>query len=160
MDQIYVNNSSNRLVYAKEPAGKEYWDRHWSEKIRSIYRSPPRNSFFTGITKKYLPLESTILEGGCGMGDKVLALSNAGFNAIGIDFAESTIKEIKNLDSSLDVRVGDVRNLPISDGEIDGYWSLGVIEHFYDGYGEIIDEMYTLLKYLCMSCSLFILAAT
>ncbi len=41
----------------------------------------------------------------------------------------------------LDIRLGDIRSLPLEDESIVGYWSLGVIEHFYSGYDEIIQEM-------------------
>ncbi len=46
----------------------------------------------------------------------------------------------------LKVYLGDVRKLSFSDNEFDGYWSLGVIEHFYDGYGEILSEMSRVIK--------------
>jgi SAM-dependent methyltransferase len=42
--------------------------------------------------------------------------------------------------------LGDVRNLPFKDERFDGYWSLGVIEHFYDGYDEILREMHRVIR--------------
>ena len=42
--------------------------------------------------------------------------------------------------------LGDVRNLPLEDDSVDGYWSLGVIEHLYDGYGDIFREMYRVIR--------------
>jgi len=42
--------------------------------------------------------------------------------------------------------LGDVRDLPLEDESVDGYWSLGVIEHFYDGYGAILSEMHRIIK--------------
>jgi len=46
----------------------------------------------------------------------------------------------------LDVRVGDVRKLKFNDDYFDGYFSLGVIEHFYDGYDKIAKEMSRVIK--------------
>ena len=40
----------------------------------------------------------------------------------------------------------DVRNLNFDDGFFDGYWSLGVIEHFYEGYERIIKEVNRVIK--------------
>jgi len=39
----------------------------------------------------------------------------------------------------------DVRKLNFPDHYFDGYWSLGVIEHFYKGYDEIIHKIYRVL---------------
>ena len=38
------------------------------------------------------------------------------------------------------MRQGDVRSLDFPDGSFDGYWSIGVIEHFWDGYDGILAE--------------------
>jgi len=39
-----------------------------------------------------------------------------------------------------------VKNLNFPDNFFDGYWSLGVIEHFYEGYKEILKEMERIVK--------------
>ena len=46
----------------------------------------------------------------------------------------------------MDIRLGDVRNLAIAENSLDGYVSAGVIEHFWDGYHEIISEMHRTLR--------------
>jgi SAM-dependent methyltransferase len=96
---------------------------------------------------KYLPNKtSIILEGGCGDGHLVDAMNHWGYRAIGVDFAAKTISEIKKVAPNLDVRCGDVRSLEFEDGYFDGYFSLGVIEHFWDGYAAILSEMKRVLK--------------
>ena len=146
MNTIFYDEKNERLVYVDEAASHEYWDNHWKDELKKTLTNPPRNQFYTALTKKYLKPGSVVLEGGCGKGDKVLALSKAGFNAIGIDFAENTVAEINRVRKDLDVRVGDVRALDLNDSSVDGYWSLGVIEHFYDGYDVIVKEMYRVIK--------------
>ena len=64
-----------------------------------------------------------------------------GYKAIGVDFAKKTIERVKDAIPELDVRVGDVRDLQFPDNYFTGYWSLGVIEHFWDGYHDILEEM-------------------
>ena len=44
------------------------------------------------------------------------------------------------------MQTGDVRSLPFADNSFDGYWSLGVIEHFPEGYDKIASEMLRVLK--------------
>ena len=87
-----------------------------------------------------------MLEGGCGMGDKVYALDKAGFKAKGIDYAPAAVAMTKRYWPHLDISVGDVRQLPIASESLDGYWSLGVIEHFIDGYTDIAKEIARVLR--------------
>ena len=101
---------------------------------------------FIPAVKEYLPKGSLVLEGGCGRGNLVHALNYHGYQAIGIDFAERTVKKINEAAPELDIRIGDVRNLPIEDDKLDGYISGGVIEHFWDGYDEILSEMARTIK--------------
>jgi SAM-dependent methyltransferase len=44
------------------------------------------------------------------------------------------------------VQLADVRDLPFEDAFFDGYWSLGVIEHFWEGYQKIQAEMRRVIK--------------
>src|SRR3989344_7327451 len=46
----------------------------------------------------------------------------------------------------LKIHLGDVRKLEFPDASFDGYWSLGVIEHFPVGYDAIAHEMHRVLK--------------
>ena len=79
---------------------------------------------------------------GCGSGGNVVSLSKAGYTAVGVDFAENTVKWLNQNLPELDIKVGDVRNLSYEDDSFAGYWSLGVIEHFHqDDYKKIISEM-------------------
>lgn len=140
--QKYYDSENYRLVYLGDQSDNEYWDGHWE----TTHFRMSVDSFIVNTTKKYLSPGSKVLEGGCGLGGKVYSLHKSGFQAVGIDYAEKTVKLIKDKYPELDVRLGDVRKLDLNDGEFDGYWSLGVIEHFFDGYGEIADEMKRVLK--------------
>ena len=87
-----------------------------------------------------------MLQGGCGLGDKVHSLDKVGFEAYGIDFAPNVVSMINENWPHLDVRQGDVRKLPFEDDFFDGYWSFGVIEHFFIGFDEILEEMARVIK--------------
>ena len=144
----YYDKENNRLIYIGKASNQEYWDAHWNKNtIEKLY--PKQISPFDYVintTKKYLSKDSLILEGGCGTGQQVFKLQKSGFKAIGIDYAKKTIETVKKTMSELDIRLGDVRSLDFPDNYFNGYWSFGVIEHFYKGYEEIINEMYRVLK--------------
>jgi SAM-dependent methyltransferase len=57
-----------------------------------------------------------------------------------VDFAEASVRQAKLNYPDLDIRQGDVRSLDFPKGHFDGYWSIGVIEHFWGGYEPILAE--------------------
>ena len=142
----YYDSEHNRLVYVAQSASPDYWDSHWADHQRETYLNPPAHRFTVWLTRRFLPEGATILEGGCGMGDKVYALDKAGFHATGVDFAASTVTLTKKYWPHLPLCMGDVRKLPFHDGSFDGYWSLGVIEHFFNGFSDIASEMGRVLR--------------
>jgi SAM-dependent methyltransferase len=144
--QIYLPDK-HALAFYREKATSEFWDDHWSSAdLETVLRRSKDDGLFIPAVKRYLPKGSVVLEGGCGMGQIVHALQYQGYNAIGIDFASKTIKNIKEAAPELDVRFGDVCNLDLPDDSLDGYISVGVIEHFWEGYQTIFDEMRRTLK--------------
>lgn len=144
--QIYLPDKQ-AIAFYREKATAEFWDKHWSAvDLQTILRNAKDDGLFVPAVKRYLPKESIVLEGGCGMGHIVHALQYQGYKAIGVDFASETIKNIKEAVPELDVRFGDLRALDFPDASLDGYVSVGVIEHFWEGYDAIINEMYRTLK--------------
>jgi SAM-dependent methyltransferase len=145
---IYYWPQAGKLIFLKEKATPEFWDRKWQARDweKEITRSR-KDIYKSHILKKYLPdKNSRILEGGCGTGHIVDAMDYWGYKAIGVDFAPETIAKIKELMPNLDVRCGDVKALDFEDEYFDGYWSLGIIEHFWQGYDDILKEMNRVLK--------------
>lgn len=95
---------------------------------------------------KYMPKDGIILEAGCGAGRFVYFLSKLGYKIIGIEIGEETVETLNNVFPELDIRQGDVRQLPFPNDSIDGIISLGVIEHVIQGIDGPIREMYRVLK--------------
>jgi len=146
----YYNSNKKALVYIQSSATPEMWDNHWNigdgEKTKLTLSSSIDN-FVSLVTQRYLsPQSGLILEGGCGTGQYVASLTSLGYQALGIDFAPQTVETLNKVAPHLDIRLGDVRSLPLPDNSVSGYWSLGVIEHFYSGYDKISHEMARVIK--------------
>ncbi|WP_447759741.1 class I SAM-dependent methyltransferase [Sphingopyxis panaciterrae] len=143
--KISYDSQNDRLVFRMSAPDQEYWEQLWNPMMSraAIMRG---NSFVTAETKRVLPQGARVLDAGCGVGATVCGLANAGYDAMGIDFAEETVATIRSLVPELQIQVADVRALPFEDGSLDGIWSLGVIEHFYDGFAPLIEETHRALR--------------
>ena len=147
----YYDSSKKQLIYIRQQADPTYWDTHWDAEnilnIRNRIFNSGKNSFVARITRKYLiPSDGPILEGGCGLGSNVESLRLNGYQCIGIDNARKTVKILQDNIPELDIRYGDVSRLDFANDYFAGYWSLGVIEHFKNGYDDIAHEMLNVIK--------------
>lgn len=139
----------SEIIYVDQRADEAYWDQHWHK--RGLPSGQSRLSSnakeFLGITARFLAKGDRVLEGGCGNGEIAVALHEAGFRVTALDWAPNTVQRLQELVPSLEVVVGDVRDLKEFEGaQFDGYWSLGVIEHFWSGYAEILSEAQRVLR--------------
>ena len=146
--KVYWWPQGEKLVFISEEATANYWDKHWDGGgLRDKIASSRNSRLWRGLTKRYLPATGLrVIEGGCGCGHLVDAMTYWGYEAVGVDYAEQTILRIKEVRPDLNVRLGDVRRLEFEDSSYDGCLSLGVIEHFWEGYEDIIKEMHRVLR--------------
>ncbi|HJO92895.1 MAG TPA: class I SAM-dependent methyltransferase [Victivallales bacterium] len=142
---VYYNKISNKLIIQKSQANDSYWDSHW-DKIINENKIKDVDNFVRKTTSKYLAPGSKILEGGCGIGNKVYTLDKYGYDAYGVDYAQSTVNKVNEILPALKISYGDVRKLQYENNFFDGYWSVGVIEHFWNGYNKIAKEMSRVIK--------------
>lgn len=148
---ILYDKKNNRLVSIDSEATPEFWDKRWEagDFIKYVTDSKHMSRHDRRLkycVDKYLSPGAKILEGGCGRGRYVYGFSSWGYDAYGVDFAENTIKMINHHFPQLKVSKQDVRNLEFEDDSFDCYLSGGVIEHFWDGYNDIIKETHRVLK--------------
>lgn len=145
----YYDRAKAAVVYTKdrEPS----WDEHWTASIdpqslrAEVLRKRPY-SFELRVTRQFRrPEDGLILEGGCGPGRVLAQLVLHGYQCIGVDNSPSAVDFANRYLPELDVRLGDVEALDFPDGYFSGYWSLGVIEHFEEGYQRAAREMYRVL---------------
>jgi SAM-dependent methyltransferase len=144
----YYDSENSRLVYLGQSPNSDFWDNKWQadEAIRDRIMGV-RSTYVSRITKRYIqPQDGLVIEGGCGLGQHVAALTNSGYQCLGVDSAEQTVSVLARTIPELDIRLGDVRHLDFDDGAFVGYWSLGVIEHFWDGYQDLGLEVARVLR--------------
>jgi SAM-dependent methyltransferase len=139
---------AKRLIYIMREATPDMWHELWglNENNLRTYMAKKDKSVVK-MTARYLkPQDGIVLEGGCGYGGKVNSLMQAGYNVIGLDFDFQTVSFLNKHKPELNIFLGDVRNLSLADSAVAGYWSIGVIEHFFDGYDDIAREMVRVIR--------------
>ena len=163
----FLDETKGVLVFVTTAADENFWDNHWmaqSEKLelykesgeltlspimsalRRVKRAILGGSIVLDVSKKYLNPRASVLEGGCGLGQEVLKLSQQGYDARGIDYTPQTVNLVREKFPDLQIDLGDIMELPYGDDQFDAYWSLGVIEHFLTGFTPIVNEMTRVLK--------------
>lgn len=145
----YFDKRNNRLIFTDKVASPDFWDKQWNvDNFKETVKNGIKNRLITRTTKKYIhPAKlKRILEGGCGNGQFVYAFDKLGYDSYGVDYAGKTIQKINSIFPDLKITIGDVRKLNFPDNYFDGYWSIGVIEHFYGGYAPTIKEATRVIK--------------
>jgi SAM-dependent methyltransferase len=133
-------------VFVDEPASEAFWDDRWKGDEFTAKQIRRKSAFVQWETSRLLNPPARVVDAGCGLANTVFGLHHAGFDAYGVDFAPETVDAIKRHAPELQIKLADVRNMPFPDAFFDGVWSLGVIEHFPDGYAPIIEEARRVLK--------------
>ena len=138
----------NQLAYYEKAATPEFWNDRWKDLQNNpeLYLQFQLPSIIFDAVTSFVPKGGHILEAGCGMGSIVYALNKSGWKCTGVDFAQQTVDTIRIIKPELDVLTADVRQLPFPDETFDGYISISVIEHFIEGYSEILQEMDRVLQ--------------
>ncbi len=144
----YYDKKNKRLVVIGESATEEFWEKHWldPEDFEGRIKVGAGFGIIKKYTSKFLVPPAKVIDAGCGIGQNVYGLDQWGYDAYGIDFTDEVVKKTKKNFSNLKISTQDVRNLDFPENFFDGYWSLGVIEHFKDGYDDIIKEARRVIK--------------
>lgn len=145
----YFDRQNNRLIFIGNEASPSHWDNQWDvENFEKIVKDGIKNRLITKTTLEFIHPDPSkkVLDGGCGNGQFVYAFDKLGYDSYGVDYAPKTVSKIKTIFPDLKVNINDVRKLDFPDNYFDGYWSIGVIEHFFDGYESILNEMARVIK--------------
>jgi len=142
---MYRIYRSGQLEYFQKKADKSFWEEHW-EACNLEEELKKENQFIQRTLFQYNAHGSRVLEGGCGSCSFLYPMKYSGYQAVGVDFAEKTLQAVKKIAPELTLCIGDLTTLAFKDASFDAYWSIGVIEHFINGYEEILIECKRVLK--------------
>jgi SAM-dependent methyltransferase len=132
-------------MYRTAAGTPEFWEKTWLVSPPYRMRGYKLPVWYRDVFTRRLPRDGVIVEAGCGNGNLVRMLANedpgawgkfamaeveGGARVEGLDFAENAVAENRRVHPEGVYRVGDVRALPYRDGELSGYISMGVVEHF------------------------------
>jgi len=148
-ESVYFKYGQNLAVYRQIEELQGYWERRWSNTNLATMLKNARSGDLAELEtpfSRYLPLDGPILEAGCGTGRIVCALQSRGYTVEGIDYASETIRRVRSIDPSLDVRVGDIFAVDRPDGYYAAYISLGVLEHYPEGPEAGLAEAWRILR--------------
>ncbi len=144
-----IYNRINNIIYNQE--GDRWWQPDFSLNLIKTLMNPVR----VGYAKKALDLNKLIPEGksalevGCGGGIMCEEIARIGFNTVGIDPSEPSIKTATEhaIESGLKVNYvnGTGEALPFDDNSFDVVFSCDVLEHVQD-LPVVISEISRVLK--------------
>ncbi len=141
---------SEKLSLAEE---NTFVENFWTQRWDAITELPKASSIAKReeyqIMQPYLQqlrVGSRILDGGCGMGEWTVFLTNQGFETVGVDISEQTIARLRELLPRYQFVHGDIRHTEFADASFDAYFSWGTFEHLENGQRECVQEAYRILK--------------
>lgn len=149
MKKDYIAITDEQIHTNEDSFVEDFWTQRWD----AMTQLPAANS----ITKReeyqimqpflqQLGTGARILDGGCGMGEWTVFLTNQGFQVAGLDISEQTVARLQALLPKYQFVHGDIRHTEFADASFDAYLSWGTFEHFEIGLADCVKEAYRLLK--------------
>ena len=115
------------------------------------YRHEPAMEAYYLINRWLSQDKSDFLDLGCGLGRHAIQFAKAGFNTSGFDLSETSIERTEEYAEQagvkVDLRVGDMLNLPYGDDSFDCIYCRNVISHTDTaGMRKIVSELKRVLR--------------
>lgn len=142
-----------RITY-RYKNNKEYWNERWSN-VPADFPMENKNVY----PRKYAEItikknDGRILEAGCGNGRILRYYHEKGYDITGFDFIDIAIQKLKKVDDSLNVEVGDIRNLRFEDESFKYILAFGLYHNLQEDLEKAVLETKRILKkngLLCVS---------
>ncbi len=134
---------------------KEYWAKRW-DNIPSDYSMENPNVYPLKFAKlTVLSKKGKILEAGCGAGRILRYYADKGYDIVGIDFIEDTIRKLKKTDPSLKVETGNITDLKYNDKSFKYILAFGLYHNLHHDLDKAIKETYRVLGFGGKVCASF-----
>jgi SAM-dependent methyltransferase len=143
-----------RVTY-RNANNKDYWTKRWADipadaPMSNLNVYPLKYAEETIKTK-----EGKILEAGCGAGRILRYYHDRGYNIIGMDFIDVAISKLKEIDSTLQVEVGDITNLKFADHSFKYVLAFGLYHNLEHGLAQAVAETNRVLERDGLVCASF-----
>lgn len=143
-----------RVTY-RSTNNKDYWTKRWADipadnPMENLNVYPLKYAEMTVKNK-----EGRILEAGCGAGRILRYLHGRGCNIIGMDFIGVAIAKLKEIDSTLQVEVGDIISLKYDDQSFKYVLAFGLYHNLEHGLDKAVQETYRILELGGSVCASF-----
>ena len=134
---------------------KDYWTKRWADipadvPMANLNVYPLKYAEQTVKSK-----EGKILEAGCGAGRILRYYHDRGYNIIGMDFIDVAISKLKEIDSTLQVEVGDITNLRFADQSFKYVLAFGLYHNLEHGLAQAVAETNRVLERDGLVCASF-----
>ncbi|MFN3007287.1 class I SAM-dependent methyltransferase [Mycolicibacterium wolinskyi] len=90
-------------------------------------------------------IDRDVLEAGCGEGYGADLIADVARNVIGLDYDEATVAHVRARYPRVDIRHGNLAELPLADNSVDVVVNFQVIEHLWD-QAQFVAECYRVLR--------------
>lgn len=150
MRKDYIERVDNPALVDETAFVADYWTNVWrrvGEPGRADAKVKRQEEFRLMLPYlKKLPSGAKLLDGGCGLGEWTVHLTEIGYPTVGLDISKETIEQLSTIFPRLEFRAGDIRATGFPDAEFDGYFSWGTFEHFEEGLDPCLREAWRILK--------------
>jgi SAM-dependent methyltransferase len=109
-------------------------ENYWFRRHEVVYRR---------LTQRCVDLD--VLEAGCGEGYGADLIAEHANRVIGLDYDEQTVAHVRARYPRIDMRHGNLADLPLPAGEVDVVVNFQVIEHLWD-QGQFVTECHRVLR--------------
>jgi SAM-dependent methyltransferase len=122
------------------------WTKHWSHsnqelfssKFFSLYRKQVFARTVAWFIDRFFPADGVFVEAGSGTAETSMRIDKRGGKRV-LVAADIIVPVLAHVHPVMDVKVGaDAFRMPFGDGQVDGIWNVGVMEHFTH---DLIDAM-------------------
>ncbi|MBN1536469.1 MAG: class I SAM-dependent methyltransferase [Anaerolineales bacterium] len=148
MKKDYIPITDNDATLTEIEYIERFWTKVWNERDPIIAHKIQKREEYQVMARylSALPPNARILDGGCGLGEWTVSLSEKGYAVTGIDISRLTVEKLQEKFPAFHFAIGDLRSTGFEDESFDAYFSWGTFEHFEEGFAAPLSEARRILK--------------